>query len=230
MDQTTADNSGGESQERQVYSIGYGPCVHPWHSERTAASRAAFLLPHLQPGMSLLDCGCGPGTITLGLSEAIFPGYVVGIDLDRRQVERARALAGERGAANVHFELADVNKLPYADCSFDITFAHNLLEHLSDPLRALKEMRRVLKPGGLVGVRDPDLSTGFFVPSSPLLEEATRLLLRIREYNGSSPYYARDQRRLLSEAGYARTEGFAFAECQGDADAVRAFADVLIEV
>ena len=75
----------------------------------------------------------------------------------------------------MHFELADVNKLPYADCSFDVTFAHNVLEHVSDPLRALKEMRRVLKPGGLVGVRDPDLSTGFFVPSSPLLEEATRL-------------------------------------------------------
>jgi ubiquinone/menaquinone biosynthesis C-methylase UbiE len=225
-----ADEPDRRPRQGEVYSVGYGPGIHRWHTERTAANRAGFLLPYLQSGMRLLDCGCGPGSITVGLAEAVTPGQVVGVDLEPRQVERARALAAERGVANVRFEPGNIYELPFGDATFDAVFAHNVLEHLGDPLRALQEMRRVLKSDGLVGVRDPDLSVGFFVPSTVLLEEATRLLRRVREHNGSSPHYARHQRRLLSEAGFPRTEGFAFAEYQGNADAIHAFADALIEV
>src|SRR6187402_1236522 len=64
---------------------------------RTATHDAAFLLPHLRPGMALLDVGCGPGSITVGLAEAVAPGSVTGVDLQAAQVEQSRALAVRLG-------------------------------------------------------------------------------------------------------------------------------------
>ena len=69
--------------------------------------------------MRLLDVGCGPGSITLGLAEAVAPGEVVGVDLQPAQVEQARALAAERGVANVRFEVASAYALPFPDAAFD---------------------------------------------------------------------------------------------------------------
>ena len=228
--QRTPDASHRDSARRGMYSVGYGPHAHHWHVQRNAAERANFLLPHLRPGMRLLDCGCGPGSITLGLAAVVAPGQVLGIDRERRQVERARSLAADQGQANTCLILGDLCALPFPDASFDAVFAHNVLEHLGDPLNTLREMHRVLKPGGVVGVRDPDYGAGFWVPSTPLLEETSRLLLRVREQNGGSPYYARHQRRLLREAGFVRVEAFGFVEYQGTPEATRAFADVLVEV
>src|SRR5437879_2234346 len=103
-----------------------------------------------------LDAGCGSGGITLGLAEVVAPGETAGIDVAPSEVEVARALAAERGITNVRFETGSVYDLPFEDASFDAALAGNTLEHLCDPLRALKELRCVLKPGGIVGVRDPD--------------------------------------------------------------------------
>lgn len=211
------------------YLVGYGPHAHRHHQARTAADRAAFLLPHLRPGMRLLDCGCGPGSITCGLAQAIAPGDAIGLDLSPSQVARARALAAALGVTNLHVLVGDAYRLPFADASFDVVFAHNVLEHLRDPLAALREMRRVLRPGGLVAIRDPDYGSLIWAPSTPLLDKASRLLLRLRELAGS-PYYARNQRAMLSEAGFVHIEAFAFVEYQAAEEATQAFADLLIEV
>ena len=120
--------------------------------ERTASVDAAFLLPHLRSGMRVLDVGCGPGTITLGLAQSVAPGEVVGVDLQESMVERARALAAERGIANVRFDLADAYELPFPDRSFDAALEHRVLMHLADPIRGLREVRRVLRPGGVLGL------------------------------------------------------------------------------
>lgn len=229
MSQTGFEPENNRSPSQEVYSVGYGPDVHAWHLQRSAANRAAFFLPYLRPGMSLLDCGCGPGSITIGLAGAVLPGHVMGIDIEPRQVERAMRLASQQRITNLRFAVASVYRLPFPDASFDAAFAHNLLEHLRTLLEVIREMRRVLKPGGIIAVRDPDLAADWFVPPLPLVEAASRLLLKVREHNGSSPYYARHQRRLLLEAGFARSEGFAFAEYQGNAMATAAFANVLIE-
>lgn len=119
--------------QASVTAATYSPDAHQMMAARTATRDAGFFLPYLHPDMSLLDCGCGQGTITLGLAEIVAPGEVVGIDIDPDQIERARALAAERGAKNVRFEVADIYALPFPDGSFDAVFGNQLLLWLSDP-------------------------------------------------------------------------------------------------
>jgi SAM-dependent methyltransferase len=154
----------------------------------------------------------------------------IGLDIEPLQIKRAQALAFQNRLTNLRFVVGNINSIPFADAVFDIAFAHNTLEHLSQPIKALREMKRVLKPGGIVAIRDPDLSTTVMEPLSPLVLQASALLLRVREYNGSSQYYARHQRQLLLEAGFVRTEAFAFADYSGNENDTRAFAEALIEV
>lgn len=109
--------------------------------------------------MRLLDCGCGVGSITLDLAERVAPGAVIGVDLDETQLALAREDARQRGLANTRFKVASVYELPFADGSFDVVLAHKLLFHLSGQLRALKELRRVLVPSGVVAISDDQDST-----------------------------------------------------------------------
>ena len=173
---------------------------------RTASQEAAFFLPSLHPGIRMLDLGCGPGSITVGLAEAIAPGEVVGVDLQPSQVAQAHALSAMRGVMNVRFEVADVYRLPFPDGSFDAAFAHAVLMHLCEPVRALAEMRRVLRPGGIAGVRDPDWGARLHAPATPLLEQWYALTVRVRQRNGGDPFMGRHHRRLLLDAGFARAE------------------------
>src|SRR5215471_19140310 len=92
---------------------------------RTAATSAAFFLPHLRAGMRLLDCGCGPGSITVGLAAEVSPGETIGLDLQEAQLDRARQVAADQSLSNVRFEIGSVYDLPFADASFDVAFAHN---------------------------------------------------------------------------------------------------------
>ena len=168
--------------DKEVYSQRDNPAYEVWMTTRTAAQQAAFFLPHLLPGMQLLDVGCGPGTITVGLAKEVAPGDVVGTDLQPTQVEQARAVAAERGIANVRFEVGDAYRLPFPDRSFDAVFAHAVLMHLREPVRALAEMWRVLRPGGIVGVRDPDLGGEIFTPATLLQEERHALGRRVGQH------------------------------------------------
>lgn len=183
----------------------------PHVSTRTAAEWVPFFLPHLRPGMSLLDCGCGVGSITLDLAERVAPGLVVGVDLDAGQLAKAQAEFARRGLSNVRFEVASLYDLPFPEASFDAVLAHTLLMHLSDPLHALRVLRRMLKPGGVVCVSDDDFSTRVLSPADVSVEKLWDLSIRLIEHNGGSPYYARHLRGLLLRAGCTRTEGHAIA-------------------
>jgi len=211
-------------QGPETYTHGYGEEFQRFHTARRAVDEAAFLVPHLRPGMRLLDCGCGPGSITVDLAEIIAPGETVGIDLAKAQLDHAQDLAAQRGVNNVRFELANVHDLPFPTASFDAVFAHNLLEHLREPGQALRETRRVLKPGGVIGVQDDDWGTQLLEPMTPVLEKALELLLRVAARNGGDFFYARHQKRLLREAGFVRVEGHAMARYYGTPERVQLFA------
>jgi ubiquinone/menaquinone biosynthesis C-methylase UbiE len=199
----------------EIYSQQANPAFEAALGARTAARDAAFFTTHLRPGMRLLDAGCGPGSITLGLAAAVAPGEAVGVDLQPAQVEQARALAAACGFAGARFEAADIYRLPYPDGSFDAVFANGVLMHLVDPARALAELRRVLRPGGIAGLRDPDLGTTIYAPTTPLLERWLSLRALVRQHNGGDPFLSRHYRRLLLEAGFFSAEAGASVDSAG---------------
>jgi ubiquinone/menaquinone biosynthesis C-methylase UbiE len=160
--------------------------------------------------MRLLDCGCGMGALTTSMAEWLAPGEVIGIDRESSQVPAARAWAAERDIHNIRFEIGNIYDIPYPNASFDAVFAFTVLEHLREPRRAMGEMRRVLRSGGVAGICDPDYEASLQEPSTPGLQELNQIMRRFSEEN-ASPYYARHQRQYLLEAGFSRTEGFALA-------------------
>jgi ubiquinone/menaquinone biosynthesis C-methylase UbiE len=210
-----------DTSSETTYTIGYGGEAHALMSRRSAGNEAGFVLPHLRPGMRVLDCGSGPGTITLGLAEAVAPAEVVGIDLSPTQVERARALATERGAENVRFEVGNVYELPFADGSFDVVFANAVLMHLRDPVAALREWRRVVRSGGMVAARDHGVRLS--EPRTSAIERLDELFSKVAQVTigRPNPAIGMRHRQLLLEAGFHRAEGFADVTFRGDPVALR---------
>ncbi|WP_432575018.1 class I SAM-dependent methyltransferase [Kineococcus sp. SYSU DK005] len=150
------------------YVHGHDGAVRRSHGRRTVANSAAHLRPRLAPGLSLLDVGCGVGTLTADLAAHVAPGRVVGVDSSAEVLRAARAAADARGV-RVELAVADAHALPFADGEFDVVHAHQVLQHLPDPVAALREMRRVCRPGGTVAVRDADYATVDWYPRSPAL-------------------------------------------------------------
>jgi ubiquinone/menaquinone biosynthesis C-methylase UbiE len=154
-----------------VYVHGHHESVLASHRWRTAANSAAYLVPELRAGQRLLDVGCGPATLTCDLAELVAPGQVVGLDSSSAVVDLARAEAATRGVTNLELVVGDAYALPFEDDSFDVVHAHQVLQHLTDPVAALREMRRVTVPGGLVAVRDSDYAAMSWYPASEGLTE-----------------------------------------------------------
>ena len=220
---------GARGDRREAYSLGYGAEEQERLARRRAAEAAGFLLPHLRAGTRVLDCGCGPGSITLDLAAVVAPGEVVGVDLEPRQVQGARALAAERGVENVGFAVenvgfavGDVYALPFADGSFDAVFANTVMTHLRHPVAVLQEVRRVLRPGGVAGVRDVD--HWVVAPPTSTLDAYLDLVLKVRAFNGGAFGRARHQRAWLLEAGFARSEGTVDWGAAAAPEATREFA------
>jgi ubiquinone/menaquinone biosynthesis C-methylase UbiE len=139
-----------ELDTRAQYPQTYSEKVISYLGTRNAGVDAAFLLPHLRAGMHLLDCGCGPGTITIGLAETVAPGRTVGVDFEPSQIEQARSLAAKLGLQRIDFLVADAYELPFQSNTYDAVLAHTVLGNIQYPLRALAEMYRVLTPGGVI--------------------------------------------------------------------------------
>jgi SAM-dependent methyltransferase len=171
--------------------------------------------------MRLLDAGCGPGSITLGLAERVAPGEVVGIDADPAALEYARGLAAERGITNVRFESGDAYALPYDDASFDAVFSHCVLQHLADPAAAVREMHRVLRPGSVIGIADADHDTSIIYPPDPLLDRWIEVSREMRlRTSGGDVRVGQKLRALLADAGFVRTQ--ATIACNADGTDERA--------
>ncbi|MET8576937.1 class I SAM-dependent methyltransferase [Streptomyces sp. NPDC005012] len=192
----------GRVQETAVYTHGHGEAVLRSHRWRTAANSAAYLVGSLTPGMRVLDVGCGPGTITADLAELVPRGGVVGLERAAGVLEDARAEAARRGLANVTFTVGDVHALPYPDGVFDVVHAHQVLQHVGDPVAALREMRRVTRPGGLVAARDSDYGAMSWTPASAELDTWREVYRRTARVNGGDPDAGRRLAGWAAEAGF----------------------------
>ncbi|TDD54847.1 methyltransferase domain-containing protein [Saccharopolyspora elongata] len=201
------------SAQPDTYTHGHHESVLRSHRWRTAENSAAYLIPHLRPGTRVLDIGCGPGTITLDFAALVGPGEVLGIDNVDEPLEIARAGAAERGLDNIAFANADVYRLPYADDSFDVVHAHQVLQHLTDPPAALREMRRVCKPGGVVAARDADYGGMRWSPDNPGLDRWLELYRQVAQSNQAFPDGGRYLKAWALEAGFEDITCTASAWC-----------------
>ena len=201
----SSDSSGrsGGSAGAARYTHGHGAAVLSAHARRSAADSAAHLLPHLSAGMDLLDVGCGPATITADLAECVAPGRVVALDAAADALEAARATLSERGLSEqVELSCGDVMALPFENGSFDVVHAHQVLQHLADPVGALVEMRRLTRSGGIVAVRDAVYSAMTWFPDPEGMEQWRSVYMTTARTNGGEPDAGS---RLLS---WARAAGF----------------------
>lgn len=185
-----------------TYTHGQHRSVLDSYRVRTAENSAGYLLPYLSRGMSLLDVGCGPGTITAGLAEAVAPGAVIALDASPEVLDQAAAMFGERGLP-VRTLPADAAETGLADSCVDVVHAHQLLQHVADPVAVLAEMRRVCRPAGIVAARDADYAAFAWYPDSPGLTEWRELYRRVTRANGGEPDAGRRLRSWAQQAGFA---------------------------
>ena len=218
--------TGMNENGRETYTHGHHPVVVDEHARRSAERNAAYLLPHLKPGMSLLDIGCGPGSITAGLAKAVGPGRTVGVDTSEAALERARTDAAEAGLENLEYQIADAYDLPFSDESFDAAHMHQVLQHLSDPERALQEAVRVLAPGGVIGITEVDWDTAIFWPRTSATDRFLEIYDEVAIKNGGDPDMGRRLRSMLEPLGLDRMEIGALAWSYGDAATTAQWGDL----
>ena len=186
-----------------TYTHGHHDAVLRSHRWRTAENSAAYLLPHLEPGSSLLDVGSGPGTLTVDLARHVAPGAVVGIDLAASVVAEARDHAADARVANVRFVSGDFRETELGEAPFDVVHAHQVLQHLRDPVGALARMARLARPGGIVAVRDADYSAMTWAPPDPRLDRWLEVYLAVTRRNGAEANAGRWLPRWARAAGLA---------------------------
>jgi SAM-dependent methyltransferase len=185
------------------YTLGHHESVLRSHRWRTVENSAAYVLPHLAPGMRVLDVGCGPGTVTAGLGAVVgADGQVLGLDSSADVVAVARAETATTGGGAVRFAVGDGMALGLPDGYFDVVHAHQVLQHVPDPVGALREMRRVTRPGGVVAARDADYAAMTWYPASVGLDRWLSVYRQTARRDGGEPDAGR---RLLA---WARQAGF----------------------
>ena len=190
----------------ESYVMGYSETFMELLRRRTAWSSAQHLLPHLRLGMTLLDLGCGPGTITAGLATRVFPGYTHGLDQEERQLEMARETARRMGVTNARFRPGDALALPFPDNHFDAVHCHGFLMHSPRIREQLAEIVRVLRPGGILGTRDMDVPSSFISPAGPQNQGMWDMLAQVIRAEGGHPQLGRDLKTILHSAGLEAVE------------------------
>jgi len=184
------------------YTHGHHESVLKSHTWRTIENSAAYLSPHLEAGLSLLDLGCGPGTITVEFADRLAPGRVVGLDSAAEVIEKAQQFERD----NLEFVVGNGYELPFDDNTFDIVHAHQTLQHVARPVDMLREMRRVAKPGGIVAARDVDYAGIIWYPRVPGLDLWLDVYEQVHRSNGGEPDAGRHLKAWAREAGFEEVE------------------------
>lgn len=182
-------------------------------SDRHSCTHAAFFTGYVKPGMSILDCGCGPGSITLDLAELVCPGQVIGLDIGTSQIEKALRLQEQRRVSNAEFCVGDLDQIPFEDNTFDAVFAHGVVEYSRDPVHSFTEIRRVLKSDGVFGGRHGDWGGFLLATDNRYAKKAFSLFVRLMRLNGGDPFFGRRQPAYLRKAGFSRMTCSASYDC-----------------
>jgi len=186
--------------DQDVYTHGHDDSVLRSHRWRTAQNSAGYLLGHLRPGLSLLDVGCGPGTITADLARLVAPGRTLGIEPVEDPLAEARAAGA--GITTLEFAVADVYALDPGAGRYDVVHAHQVLQHLTDPVAALRAMGSVLAPGGVVAVRDADYAAMTWYPADDRLDAWLATYRAVARSNGADPDAGRKLHAWARQAGF----------------------------
>jgi SAM-dependent methyltransferase len=194
-----------------TYTHGHHESVLRSHKWRTVDNSAAYIAPRLTPGTRVLDLGCGPGTITADIGRRVAPGRVLGIDASAAVIEEARRHAG--AGPNVELEVGDIYGLDTPDDTFDIVHAHQVLQHVPDPVGALRAMKRLCKPGGVVAARDGDYGAFRWYPDEPAIDRWLVLYRTIARRNGGEPDAGRFLLAWAHAAGFDDVQAGASSWC-----------------
>ena len=184
------------------YTMGFSEEIREAYRRNTAEKSAAYLLPHLKPGLRLLDFGCGLGTISMGLARAVRPGEVHGVDMAESEIELARRLAQAGGYDNATFHVADVTDLPFDDEFFDVAHCHQVLQHVPDTAAVLREVKRVLKPGGLIASRELMGQSCFTHPDFGVLRRAWDMFEDLLAADDGHPQMGKELKGHFARAGF----------------------------
>ncbi len=190
------------TEQTHQYTMGYSPEFLELLHRRNAQDHATHLLPHLRAGMRVLDFGCGPGSITMGLAAAVHPGEVHGIDMEESQIQLARAAAAAGEHDGITFHVGSVYELPFDDNYFDVAHCHAVLMHVPDTQAALREVQRALKPGGLIACREMIAASSFMEPVSERIPEAWAVFSNLLAANGGHPQMGKELKSALLAAGF----------------------------
>ena len=212
------------------YNLGWGSAITKHQTSRKASQYAVNFLPYLKPGMKLLDCGCGPGSLTIDFAEIVTPGEAVGIDFQPHQIELAHSLAARRKVGNIRFEVGNIYDLPFKDNEFDAAWLCTVVMHLERPMEALKEVYRVLKPGGVIAITDGDWQGDIIYPTFRVINEFSAFFEKRFNKKGMNTHRARSNRYLLREAGFKRVKGSAVMEYYGTSEETQAYTEFIIEL
>ncbi|MYB76236.1 MAG: class I SAM-dependent methyltransferase [Chloroflexi bacterium] len=184
------------------YTMGFSDEFMESLRRYTAEASAAHLLPYLRPGLRLLDFGCGPGTITVGLAKAVDPGELHGVDMEESQIELARSVCAAYGQENAQFHVGDITDLPFEDGYFDVAHCHNVLMHVPDTQAVLTEVKRVLKPGGILACREMICESSFTHPDFGVIRNAWNMFEDLLEADDGHPQMGKDLKTHIHKAGF----------------------------
>ena len=210
------------------YTMGFSEEMLESLRRHTAEASAGYLLPHLRAGLRLLDAGCGPGTISVGLARAVAPGEMHGVDMEESQIDLARSVAKMNGWDNARFHVGDVLALPFEDGYFDVVHCHNVLMHIPDTAAVLAELRRVLKPGGVIGCREMICGSSFTHPDFGVTRRAWDMFEDLLSADDGHPQMGKDLKNHIVQAGFTNvrmTASFDIYDAPADIAFIYAFAN-----
>ena len=190
-----------------------------------------FDILQLHSGMTILDAGCGTGAITRRIARRIAPSSVIGVDLDEFFITKAKEFAASERIENVQFEVGDITDLRFSNAKFDLSYTRLVLMHVRDPIKAVSELRRVTKSGGVVAISDTDDDAMLIYPPIPKSTELRRKSIEWMKTKGVDRHIGKQLYSIFQQAGMKsiRIIPFPFVLTQENAEALNAFGSNLLQ-